>query len=605
VPDPTDPRPSLAPAVSELRRRLGRIALCHEWITGAYGSDVTAAAIARALAIGDVFTLVADPDVARQLFSGRVEETWLGRLPLARTRWDAYLPLWSLAWKGVKVQGFDTIITSSHAFSNAVRPSPGSIHVCYCYTPMRYAWEWRSEIRRVPLLLRPLWPAVAAALRAADRRFSRRPTGYVAISEFIRDRIRRAYGRDSSVCYPPVDTEYFTPGPEPRGDFYLCAGRLVAYKRADDAVRAVKSLGRRLIVAGSGPELGRLRRLADPSLVEFLEAVSRDEMRQLMRRTRALLFPGIEDFGIVMVEAQATGTPVIAPNLGGAGEIVRDGETGVLYDELGHRALAQAIRKFEDNDRKSWPSARQNALRFSASSFPERLATAISEVITPGAPSPLLPGLETARQTRPMQGYPAMPSHGTEDPAYAERLQRLQCSWWKGLLDVQRPYRWNLRRLRLGFVIDVGCGIGRNLQNLGGQAVGVDHNPDAVRIAQRRGFDAFLPAAFHASRYAIPDRFDSLLLSHVAEHLPFEETVGLLLEYLQFVRRGGRVVIETPQEFGFRSDHTHVHFVDFRELAHLARAAGLKPQSLYSFPFPRFMGRLFKYNEFVLVARKP
>jgi SAM-dependent methyltransferase len=200
-----------------------------------------------------------------------------------------------------------------------------------------------------------------------------------------------------------------------------------------------------------------------------------------------------------------------------------------------------------------------------------------------------------------------MASPSTEGPAYAERLQRLQCSWWKGFLDVQRPYRWNLRRLKLGFVLDVGCGIGRNLANLGGRgaAVGVDHNPDAVRIAKQRGFEAHLPDSFRTSPYAVQDRFDSLLLSHVAEHLPFEETTELLLTYLPYVRSGGRVVIETPQEFGFRSDPTHVHFVDFQVLARLCQAAGLKPLTAYSFPFPRFVGRLFKYNEFVLVARKP
>lgn len=375
----------MQPTVAHLRQRLGRIALCHEWITGAYGSDVTAAAIARALGIEDVFTLVADPDVAQQLFAGRVEESWLGRLPLARTRWEAYLPLWPFAWRSARIQGFDTIITSSHAFSNAVRPPPGSLHVCYCYTPMRYAWEWRSEIRRVPVLLRPLWPAIAAALRAVDRRLARRPGGYVAISQFVQDRIRRAYGRESVVCHPPVDTDYFTPDSGPREDFYLCAGRLVAYKRSEDAIRAATSVGRKLVVAGTGPEVRRLRRLADPRLVDIRERVSRDQMRKLMRRARALLFPGIEDFGIVMVEAQAAGTPVIAPNLGGAAEIVRDGETGVLYEELGHEPLTEAIRRFEDLDRSSWPSARQNALRFSASSFPGRLADAISAVLAAGS----------------------------------------------------------------------------------------------------------------------------------------------------------------------------------------------------------------------------
>lgn len=375
---------SMQPAVTHLRQQLGRIALCHEWITGAYGSDLTAAAIAQVLGIRDVFTLVAEPTVVAQLFEHPVKESWLARLPEARRRWDVYFPLWLLAWRSVRLREYETVITSSHAFVNAVRLPPGASHICYCYTPMRYAWAWREELGRVPLVLRPFWPAIASLLREIDRRLSRRPTAYIAISRFVQRRIRLAYGRSSTVCYPPVDTDFFTPSDTPKEEFYLCAGRLVAYKRTVDAVLAATHLGRRLIVAGKGPELGRLRRLATGANIEFRTEVSGPEMRDLMRRTRALIFPGVEDFGIVVAEAQAAGTPVIARGLGGATETVKDGETGILYEGQGSRPLAAAIRRFEKGPSLQSRDMRRNAEQFSRSSFPQRLARAISEALGSG-----------------------------------------------------------------------------------------------------------------------------------------------------------------------------------------------------------------------------
>lgn len=193
-----------------------------------------------------------------------------------------------------------------------------------------------------------------------------------------------------------------------------------------------------------------------------------------------------------------------------------------------------------------------------------------------------------------------------DDPTYTARLERLQGARWKRLLDVQRPYRRHLRRLELGFVLDVGCGIGRNLVNLGGgpdAGVGVDIDAESVKACERRGLTAFTPEAFLASDYARPGRFDSLLCAHVLEHMRAPEAEALLAEYLPYVRAGGRAVLITPQEAGFASDPTHVELVDFAALDRLARATGLVPERAYSFPFPRAAGKAFKYNEFVLVAR--
>jgi 2-polyprenyl-3-methyl-5-hydroxy-6-metoxy-1,4-benzoquinol methylase len=193
----------------------------------------------------------------------------------------------------------------------------------------------------------------------------------------------------------------------------------------------------------------------------------------------------------------------------------------------------------------------------------------------------------------------------TRDEAYARRLQRLEGARWKRLLSAQAPYRWNVRRLRLGFTLDVGCGIGRNLRHLDGNGVGVDHNETSVRLARESGLVAYTPDGFLASPYARPGRFDSMLLAHVLEHLPEDDVRGLLKSYLPYLRPGGTVVFITPQERGYASDATHVRFVGFAEATALATELGLEVTRAYSFPLPRFAGRWFTYNEFVVVSRTP
>ena len=192
----------------------------------------------------------------------------------------------------------------------------------------------------------------------------------------------------------------------------------------------------------------------------------------------------------------------------------------------------------------------------------------------------------------------------TQDAGYAEQRLAAESVWWKRLLDVQRPYRVHLRRLDLGLVLEIGCGIGRNLDHLRGSSVGVDQDPRAVEIARARGLVAFTPDALRASIWAVPGRFDSLLFSHVLEHMRAAQAAGLLRSYLDLLREGGRVVVETPQEAGFRSDRTHVEFMDFDKVEAALREAGLRIERRYSFPFPRFAGPFFKYNVFVTIARK-
>ena len=193
----------------------------------------------------------------------------------------------------------------------------------------------------------------------------------------------------------------------------------------------------------------------------------------------------------------------------------------------------------------------------------------------------------------------------TESAAYTRRLAELEQRWIRRVFDVQAPYRWNLRRLGLGFVLDVGCGLGRNLGHVGGHGVGVDHNPRSVEVVRARGMIAFTPEDFQASEYAVPGRFDSLLSSHVLEHLEWGDAVDLVRTYLPFVRPGGKVAIICPQRAGFRSDATHVTDLDGPALTRLASECGVAVRSTRSFPFPRVVGNVFTYNETVVVGEKP
>jgi 2-polyprenyl-3-methyl-5-hydroxy-6-metoxy-1,4-benzoquinol methylase len=194
---------------------------------------------------------------------------------------------------------------------------------------------------------------------------------------------------------------------------------------------------------------------------------------------------------------------------------------------------------------------------------------------------------------------------GTAGADYAARLQRLGGAPWKRWLDVQAPYRWHVRRLRLGRTLDVGCGIGRNLHHLAPLGVGVDHNPTSVEVCRAQGLTAHTVDEFFASSDARPAGFDSLLAAHLVEHLAPDEAREILASYLPCVKPGGQVVFITPQERGYASDPTHVWFVGFAELSKLAADLGLTVERSYSFPLPRAAGKLFTYNEFVAVARKP
>jgi glycosyltransferase involved in cell wall biosynthesis len=306
-----------------------------------------------------------------------VRTTWLQRLPFVRKYSRALLPLMPRAFAALDLRPYEVAVSITTAFAKSLSPRPGTRHVCYCNTPPRYLWDLADEYldhRFGGRLLRP----VVTALRAADLRAAETVDQFVANSDNVAQRIRRAYGRDSIIIYPPVNTTYFQPAEVPTNDFYLVVSRLVRYKRIDLAVAACNRLRRKLVIVGEGPERARLQDLAGPTIT-FLGKRSDEEIRGLYANCRAFLFPGLEDFGISPVEAQSAGRPVVAFGRGGATETVLDGVTGMFFPEQTVDSLVEAVMRLEASSFDP-VACRQNALRFDASVFRDRLSEVIQRV---------------------------------------------------------------------------------------------------------------------------------------------------------------------------------------------------------------------------------
>jgi glycosyltransferase involved in cell wall biosynthesis len=366
------------PALEELHARFPRVAIAHDWLTIPGGSEQVLLELLEMFPAAELFTSVYDPSVWPAQITGRpVHASALNRLPGARSQYPKLLPLMNRAFRSFDLSRFDLVLSSSHAFAKNVRAPAGALHVCYCHTPMRYAWEEGFlEGEEVGALARPLLSPLLAWLRRKDRAGASGPDVYVANSRHVAERIARYYGRPAEVVHPPIDVEHFLGLGRSEKDYYLAFGRVVPYKRVDLAVAACARLGRRLMVAGDGRALEGVRREAGPG-AEFLGKVPDERRDELLGGARALLFPGEEDFGIVPVEAQAAGAPVIAYGVGGAAESVLDGQTGVLFGEQTVTALAAAIERFEGMSLDS-DQARQNARRFGRERFRAEMAEVIS-----------------------------------------------------------------------------------------------------------------------------------------------------------------------------------------------------------------------------------
>lgn len=358
-----------------------RVAIVHDYLTQRGGAERVVLAMRRAYPSAPIFTSVYDPDGTFDEFrDADIRTSFLQSLPHRGNLFRAYLPLYPLAFGRFNLAGYDAVISSSSGWAHGVRVEDGH-HLVYCYTPPR--WLYRAETYLadggpLPRGARALTRPVLAAVRRWDQRAAARPETYVAISRGIAWRIRRAYKRNASVLYPPVEVDRI-PLPSrwsnPAGGFYLVVARLLAYKRVDIAVRACTERGARLVVVGEGPARRRLERIAGPT-VTFAGRASETELLRLYAECRALIQCGEEDFGIALLEANAAGRPVVAYSAGGALETVLDGETGALFREQSVASLSEALDRIE---RGEWDAMdlRRHAHRFDEAHFREGLSSMI------------------------------------------------------------------------------------------------------------------------------------------------------------------------------------------------------------------------------------
>ncbi len=379
-----------ASLLEQLRERFPRVAVVHDWLTIPGGSERVVLELLEMFPQAELFTSVYDPSPwPAQITERVVHSSFLNRIPGAVRHYPKLLPLMNMAFRSFDLSSFDLVLSSSHACAKKVRTPQHALHVCYCHTPMRYAWEEGFlEGEQVGRAMRLALPPLLAWLRRTDLAGAAEPDVFVANSRHVAQRIQRYYGRSAEIVHPPVDVDHFLGLERRTGDFYFAFGRVVPYKRIDLAVAACARLGRRLKVAGDGRALDGVRAAAPTGEgIEFLGKVSAEERDRLLGGARALLFPGEEDFGIVPVEAQAAGLPVIAYGVGGAGETILDGRTGVLFAEQSASALAAAIERFEGLTLDE-SAVRENARRFGRERFRAEMAGVIDRACSERRPPP-------------------------------------------------------------------------------------------------------------------------------------------------------------------------------------------------------------------------
>lgn len=356
-----------------------RVALVHYWLVGMRGGEKVLEEMCRIWPEADIFTHVYVPSaVSDTIRQHKISTSLIQRLPAAQRLYKKYLPLMPMALESLDLSAYDLVISSEAGPAKGILVRPDAVHICYCHSPMRYIWDQFCFYRaRAGLFTKFFMTAALPGLRQWDATTAARVDHFIANSAFVALRIEKYYRRQADIVHPPVAIEKFSISEEV-DDYYFAFGQLVSYKRFDLAVEAFSRLGKRLIVAGTGEEAKRLKALAGPT-VEFLGWQTDEEIARLLRRCRAFVFPGIEDFGIAAIEAMASGRPVIAFGSGGALETVVDGVTGVYFYEPSVPALVQAVLDFESRIQNFDPKIiREHCKKFESSRFVTELKAVVA-----------------------------------------------------------------------------------------------------------------------------------------------------------------------------------------------------------------------------------
>ncbi|HYP85725.1 glycosyltransferase [Variovorax sp.] len=357
-----------------------KVALVHYWLVGMRGGEKVLEVLCDLYPQADIFTLVCDPEaISEKLRRHRITTSFLQKIGGVR-HYQKMLPLMPYALESFDLTGYDLIISNEAGPAKGVIPAPGAMHICYCNSPMRYIWDLYPQYRAAAgPLTRAVMSLTAPSLRQWDVSTSHRVDHFIANSAYVAQRIERYYRRSAHVVHPPVNLPRFAAA-EQAGDYYLCAGQITPYKKIEIAVEACSRMGRRLIVIGSGASPA-LQRLAGPT-VEFLGRVDDKTMAHHFAHCKALLFPGVEDFGIVPLEVMASGRPVIAFAKGGALETVVDGSTGLFFNDQSAEGLMEAIERFEAAKEPIRPDVLQaHARTFDTAVFRSRMAELIDSLV--------------------------------------------------------------------------------------------------------------------------------------------------------------------------------------------------------------------------------
>jgi glycosyltransferase involved in cell wall biosynthesis len=359
-----------------------KVAIIHYWLVNMRGGEKVVETFCNIFPEADIFTHVYVSDAVSNIIrQHKVTTSFIGSLPAAHRLYKRYLPLMPLALEQLDLRSYDLIISSESGPAKGIIPPPGSLHICYCHSPMRYIWNMFHDYReRSGLLTRTLMPPLAHYMRMWDAVCSDRVDHYIANSKTVAARIKRYYRREAVVIPPPVDVDAFEIVDQKElGDYYLMAGELVAYKRPDLAVQAFNQMNAKLVVIGGGDMLNEIRRIAGPSIT-VMGPQPFNMLRHHYARCRALIFPGEEDFGIVPVEAMASGRPIIAYGRGGATETVVPNLSGIFFEEQTVEAIIEAERTFR-NLTFSPEKIAEHARIFRPSQFVSKMSSYISQLM--------------------------------------------------------------------------------------------------------------------------------------------------------------------------------------------------------------------------------